>query len=55
MDWPVRLKKYGMEDEIAIHYRKVEKFNCLKHLKNQGNFSKWYSMDPEMRTGNYSY
>jgi Polyketide cyclase / dehydrase and lipid transport len=35
--------------EIIIDKPKSEVFNYIKHLKNQDNFSKWASMDPNMK------
>lgn len=35
--------------EVVINKPKAEVFNYIKHLKNQDNFSKWASMDPNMK------
>jgi len=35
--------------EIIIDKPKSEVFEYIKHLKNQDNFSKWASMDPNMK------
>jgi hypothetical protein len=42
-------KAYGVEREITIHKPKADVFNYLRLLKNQDNFSKWASMDPNMK------
>ncbi len=35
--------------EIVINKPNAEVFNYIKHLKNQDNYSKWGSMDPNMK------
>ncbi len=35
--------------EVIINKPKHEVFNYIKYLKNQDNFSKWASMDPDMK------
>ncbi len=35
--------------EIVINKPTAEVFNYIKHLKNQDNYSKWGSMDPNMK------
>ena len=42
-------KDYGVECEVAILKPKQEVFNYLKLLKNQDNFSKWATMDLNMK------
>jgi hypothetical protein len=42
-------KDYAVEREIVINKPKQEVFNYIKHLKNQDNFSKWATMDPNMK------
>lgn len=42
-------KEYGVVREININMPKKLVFDYLKHLKNQDNFSKWASMDPNMK------
>ena len=41
-------KEYAVEREIAIDRPKQEVFDYVKHLKNQDNYSKWATMDPNM-------
>ena len=41
-------KEYGVEREIAIDKPKKIVFDYLKLLKNQDNYSKWATMDPDM-------
>jgi Tfp pilus assembly major pilin PilA len=40
---------YAVEREITINKPESEVFNYIKLLKNQNNYSKWASMDPEMK------
>ncbi len=41
-------KEYSIEEEITIN-KPVEKvFDYIKHLKNQNEYSKWATMDPNM-------
>lgn len=42
-------KEYAVEKEIVINQPKAEVFEYIKHLKNQDNFSKWATMDPDMK------
>jgi hypothetical protein len=42
-------KEYVVEREIIINKPKQQVFDYLKHLKNHDNFSKWASMDPNMK------
>lgn len=42
-------KDYGVEREVVIAKPKAEVFNYVKYLKNQDDFSKWGSMDPDMK------
>src|SRR5690554_5701059 len=41
-------KDYAVEESIVINNSKSEVFDYVKHLKNQDNFSKWATMDPNM-------
>jgi len=42
-------KEYGVVREININKPKKLVFDYLKYLKNQDNFSKWATMDPNMK------
>ncbi len=42
-------KEYGFEREIAIDKPNKVVFDYVKLLKNQANYSKWATMDPEMK------
>lgn len=42
-------KEYAVERSITINKPKEAVFNYIKYLKNQDNFSKWASMDPNMK------
>lgn len=42
-------KDYGVDREININKPKREVFNYIKYLKNQHNYSKWTTMDPNMK------
>lgn len=42
-------KEITVERSIAINKPKEEVFHYVKYLKNQDNFSKWASMDPNMK------
>ncbi len=42
-------KDMNVSREIVINKPKAEVFNYIKYLKNQDNFSKWGSMDPNMK------
>lgn len=40
---------YAVERQVEINKPKAEVFEYVKHLKNQDNFSKWATMDPDMK------
>ncbi|WP_257666269.1 SRPBCC family protein [Parapedobacter tibetensis] len=42
-------KDYAVEREVTINKPKQEVFDYVKYLKNQDNYSKWASMDPNMK------
>lgn len=42
-------KEYGFEREIAIDKPSKIVFDYVKLLKNQANYSKWATMDPDMK------
>ena len=42
-------KDYAVEREIVINQPKDVVFDYIKYLKNQGNYSKWATMDPDMK------
>lgn len=42
-------KEYAVERSITINKPKQEVFNYIRSLKNQDNFSKWATMDPNMK------
>lgn len=42
-------KDYAVERQIAISKPKQEVFDYIKYLKNQDNYSKWATMDPDMK------
>ncbi len=42
-------KAYAVKESIVINKPKAEVFEYVKLLKNQNNFSKWATMDPEMK------
>lgn len=42
-------KDYAVEREITINKPKQEVFDYVKFLKNQDNFSKWATMDANMK------
>lgn len=42
-------KSYAVKEVIIINKPKTEVFNYVKYLKNQDNFSKWASVDPNMK------
>ena len=42
-------KEYSIEREIVINHPKAKVFNYIKSLRNQDNFSKWATMDPNMK------
>lgn len=42
-------KDYAVEREIIIERPKEVVFDYVKYLKNQDNYSKWASMDPNMK------
>jgi len=41
-------KEYAVEEAIVINQPKSVVFDYIKYLKNQDNFSKWATMDPNM-------
>lgn len=42
-------KKYSIEREMLINQPKAKVFAYIKSLRNQDNFSKWATMDPNMK------
>ncbi len=42
-------KNYAVEKEVTINQPTQQVFDYVKMLKNQDNFSKWASMDPNMK------
>lgn len=44
-------KEYAVEREINISKPNTEVFEYVKYLKNQDNYSKWATMDPNMKKG----
>jgi Polyketide cyclase / dehydrase and lipid transport len=42
-------KDYSVTRDITINKNNTEVFSYIKSLKNQDNFSKWASMDPDMK------
>lgn len=42
-------KDYKVEKEIVINKPKTEVFDYIKFLKNQDNYSKWNTIDPNMK------
>jgi len=44
-------KDMHAEKEITINKSKAEVYDYIKYLKNQNSYSKWATMDPNMRTG----
>ena len=42
-------KDYKVERDIVINRNKTDVFNYIRSLKNQDNFSKWGSLDPDMK------
>lgn len=42
-------KDYAVERETIIDKPKSEVFEYIKHLKNQDNYSKWATIDPNMK------
>jgi uncharacterized membrane protein len=42
-------RAYAVEREITINKPKQEVFDFIRYLRNQDNFSKWATMDPNMR------
>ncbi len=42
-------KDYEVEREITIDKPKEDVFDYVKFLKNQDNYSKWATMDPDMK------
>jgi hypothetical protein len=42
-------KDYAVKREVVINQPKQQIFDYIKYLKNQENYSKWNSMDPNMK------
>jgi len=42
-------KDYSVQRDIMINKNKDEVFSYIRSLKNQDNFSKWGSLDPDMK------
>jgi Polyketide cyclase / dehydrase and lipid transport len=42
-------REYSVEREVVINKPKQQVFEYVKLLKNQGNYSKWATMDPKMK------
>ncbi len=42
-------KEYSVERDITINKSKDSVFNYIKYLKNQNDYSKWASMDKNMK------
>ena len=42
-------KDYAVEREIVINKPVQEVFGYIKYLKNQDNYSRWNTMDPDMK------
>lgn len=42
-------KEYAVEKEIVIDKPKAEVFEYIKLLKNQDNYNKWATTDPDIR------
>jgi hypothetical protein len=42
-------KDYSVSREISINRPKQDVFNYIKYLKNQNEYSKWATMDPDMK------
>ena len=42
-------KDMAVTKEIVINRPKADVFNYIKYLKNQQNYSKWASLDPDMK------
>ena len=42
-------KEYAVEREIVINKPKPVVFDYVKYLRNQDNYSKWATMDPDMK------
>jgi Polyketide cyclase / dehydrase and lipid transport len=43
-------KNYSVEREIVINKPKQQVFDYVKYLKNQNNYSKWATLDKNMKT-----
>lgn len=41
--------EYHVERQITLSIPKTEVFGYIKYLKNQNDFSKWATMDPDMK------
>ncbi len=44
-------KEFSVVEAVVVNKPKQEVFNYIKSLKNQEQFSKWASMDPDMKRG----
>ena len=42
-------KDYRVDKEVVINKPKIEVFDYIKFLKNQDDYSKWNSIDPNMK------
>ncbi len=42
-------KDYAVEREITINAPREDVFDYIKYLKNQNDYSKWATMDPDMK------
>ena len=40
---------FAVEREVIINKPKNDVFNYVRYLKNHANFSKWATMDPQMK------
>ena len=40
---------FAVEREVIINKRKDDVFNYVRYLRNHDNFSKWATMDPQMK------
>jgi uncharacterized protein YndB with AHSA1/START domain len=44
-------KEYAVERSVTINQPKQQVFDYIRLLRNQDNYSKWASMDPNMKKG----
>ena len=42
-------KEYSVTRDITISQPRQKVFDYIKYLRNQDNFSKWATMDPDMK------